>query len=130
MALGQTGGRLLAVEPTKDQGREALIRLEHAGMLDHVTLFLDDPFKVLPILTGPFDFVFFDGRKQDYLKCLTILLPKIRTGGFLAAHNVTDQSRDLAEFVRKITGDPLLKTEFVPISSAGMSITQKKAGGK
>ncbi len=130
MAFGQTGGRLLAVEPSKDQGREALLRLGHAGMLDHVTLLADDPLKVVPMLNGPFDFVFFDGRKQDYLKCFTILLPKIRAGGFLAAHDVTVQSRDLAEFVRKITGDPLLKTEFVPISSAGLSVTLKITGGK
>jgi predicted O-methyltransferase YrrM len=130
MALGRTGGRLLAVEPSKAEGREALMRLERAEMLGYVNLFLDDTFKVLPMLTGPFDFVFLDGRRQDYLKCFDALLPRIRPGGFLAAHNVNDQSRDLAAFIRRITGDPQLKTELVPISSAGISVTQKTASGK
>jgi predicted O-methyltransferase YrrM len=130
MAFGQTRGRLVAIEASKEQGREALARLEQAEQLDHVDLLLDDPFKVIPMLTGPYDFVFLDGKKQDYEKCLTLLLPRVRPGGFIVAHNVTDQSRELAGFIRKITGDPQLKTELVSISSAGMSVTQKRAGSR
>jgi caffeoyl-CoA O-methyltransferase len=130
MAFGQTRGRLVAIEASKEQGREALAQLEQAQQLDHVDLLLDDPFNVMPMLTGPYDFVFLDGKKQDYEKCLRVLLPKIRPGGFIVAHHVTDQSRDLAGFIRKITGDPQLKTELVTISSAGMSVTQKRAGSK
>jgi predicted O-methyltransferase YrrM len=130
MAMGRTGGRLLAVEPSKAEGREALMRLENAEMLGHVSLLLEDTFKVLPLLTGPFDFVFLDGRRQDYLKCSETLLPRIRPGGFLAAHNVNDRNRDLAAFIRRITSDSQLKTELVAISSAGISITQKIAPAK
>jgi caffeoyl-CoA O-methyltransferase len=130
MALGRTGGRLLAVEPSKAEGLETLARLEHAEMLGYVNLFQDDTFKVLPMLTGPFDFVFLDGRRQDYLKCFDTLLPRIRPGGFLAAHNVNDQSRDLAAFIRRITGDSQIKTELVAISRAGISVTQKIGSGR
>lgn len=130
MAFGQTRGRLVAIEASKEQGREALARLEQAEQLDHVDLLLDDPFNLIPMLTGPYDFIYLDGKKQDYEKCLNLLLPKVRAGGFIVAHNVTDQSRDLTGFIRKITGDPQLKTALVTISSAGMSVTQKRAGGR
>jgi predicted O-methyltransferase YrrM len=130
MAFGQTGGRLVAVETSKEQGRVALSRLEQAGQLDRVSLLLENPLKVIPMLTGPYDFVFLDGRKQDYTKYLELLLPIVRPGGFIVAHDVTGQSRDLAEFLRRVMGDPALKTELVPISTAGLSVTQKKAGIK
>jgi predicted O-methyltransferase YrrM len=128
MAFGQTGGRLVAVEASGEGARATLARLEQAGQLNRVSLLPEDPLKAIALLAGPYDFVLLDGRKQDYIKYLELLLPIIRPGGFIAAHGVSGKSSDPAGYVRRITGDPTLKTELVPISDAGLSISQKLPG--
>ena len=54
-----------------------------------------------------------------------MVLPKVNPGGIVAAHDVAGQSRDAAGYIRAVTGNPLLKTELIPLSPAGLSITRK-----
>jgi predicted O-methyltransferase YrrM len=125
MAFRQTGGRLITIEHDQARGREALSNFKRAGVADRVDLRLDDAFRVVPNLSGPFDFVFIDAWKTDYRKYLEMILPKVRPGGYITAHNVTDQRSDVADFIRSITNDPRLKTEIVATGRSGISVTQK-----
>ena len=80
---------------------------------------------MLQTLAGPFDFVFFYAGLKDYEAYLKTFLPKIRPGGLIAAFNISRQSPEAAAFVRSITGNPLLKTDLVAITPAGLSVSQK-----
>jgi predicted O-methyltransferase YrrM len=125
MAFRQTGGNLITIEYNQARAREAMEKFQEAGLDDRIDLRLQDALEAIPALTGPFDFVFIDGWKEDYLDYLELVLPKVRPGGYIAAHNVTDQRTGMADFIRAIASHPNLKTEFLPISRSGISVSRK-----
>jgi predicted O-methyltransferase YrrM len=126
MAFSRTGGRLVTVDDSQIRGREARAAFERAGLADRVELLPDDPLNAIPKLMGPFDFVFIDTRESHYNQFLKMILPKLRPGGFVAAHDVNSRRSQMSDFIRSITADPRLKTEFVPLSRAGLSISRKQ----
>jgi predicted O-methyltransferase YrrM len=125
MALRQTGGRLITLENNSARGREAMANFKEAGLLDRIDLRVEDALEIIPTLPGPFDFIFIDAWKEDYQRYLEMVLPKVRPGGIIVAHNVTDGRSAMAGFIKEITHDPLLETEFVPISRSGLSVSRK-----
>ncbi len=124
LALQQTGGNLKTIEPAGGNGslREILRR---AGLQERIGLVPGNASRVIPDLAGPFDFVFLDARKQDYEDLLAAILPKVRPGGIIVAHDINARGGDQAAFLRSITGNPDLKTELLPGSGTGMSISRK-----
>lgn len=125
LALRQTGGNLRAIGAAGADTRRLRQNYRISGLQDRIDLVAGNPYTVIPTLEGPFDFVFLDARKQEYDALLEIILPKVRAGGIIAAHDVNHRREELAAFIRAITGDPNLQTEILPGSGAGMSISRK-----
>ena len=124
LALKTTGGRLTTFEI--DAARAALARenFQKAGVNDMVTLVEGDAHERVGELTGPLDMVFIDADKEGYLDYLKQLLPKVRPGGLIVAHNINAQQAD-PQFVQAITTSPELETVFYT-QGGGMSVTLKK----
>ncbi len=121
LALSRTGGRLTTFEI--DPGRAALAR-EHfkkAGVDHLVTLVEGDAHRNLDRLKEPVDVAFIDADKDGYVSYLNKLLPLVRPGGLILAHNI-DMARDYAEAV---TTNPALETVLY-MEGAGLAVTLKK----
>ena len=121
LALQKTGGRLTTFE--YDAGRAALARthFRKAGVDQLVTVVEGDAHKNIARLTEPIDVVFIDADKEGYLDYLNKLLPLVRPGGLILAHNVDTAD----EYVRVVTGNPALETLFY-MDGGGLGITLKK----
>ncbi|MBO4614725.1 MAG: class I SAM-dependent methyltransferase [Bacteroidales bacterium] len=61
---------------------------EKAGMQDKITAIVGDASKVVPTLDGPFDMVFVDGDKREYISYFEAVLPKLSPNGIIVADNV------------------------------------------
>lgn len=68
--------------------RENFVR---AGREEHITLLPGDAAEVLKGLLGPFDFVFLDAAKAQYIYYLPEILRLLRTGGILVSDNVLQE---------------------------------------
>jgi predicted O-methyltransferase YrrM len=125
LALHKTGGRLVTYEI--DEVRQAIARqnFERAGLAGLATLVPGDAHEEITKIEGPLDLVFIDADKQGYPDYLRKLLPFMRPGGLIVAHNMASPPPD-PDYVRAITTDPALDTVFVNMDSAGMGITLKK----
>lgn len=125
LALGvsQTGGKLISLDI--DQGRHtmAVENFRLAGLSAYADLRLADALKAIPKIDGPLDMVFIDAWKPDYIRYLKMVLPKMRSGGVIAAHNVKSQASEMEDFIQEIRTNPSLKTEFVSVGPAGLSIS-------
>jgi predicted O-methyltransferase YrrM len=80
----------------------------------------------IPRIEGEFDFVFIDANKEDYVRFLDLLKDRVRPGGAIVAHNVTNYARDMKEFLKVIQNDPNLETTFHEISAEGFSLSIKR----
>jgi len=123
MAFQKTGGMLITIEVDSASGQEAQRNFQRAGLEDVIDARIADAFKEIPKINGDFDFIFIDAWKPDYVKFLHLLRDRIRPGGAIIAHNVTNYARDMKEYLEAIKNDPGLENTFKELSAEGMSIS-------
>jgi predicted O-methyltransferase YrrM len=126
LAFKETGGNLVTLEIESKRAREAQENFEHAGLDDIIDSRINDALKEIPALDGKFDFVFIDAWKPDYFKYLKLILPKMKPGGVITAHNVTSQGSSMRDFLDEIQQNPKLSTTIDRSSRAGVSISYVK----
>jgi predicted O-methyltransferase YrrM len=121
LALRRTGGKLTTYEIDAQRAATARANFKRAGMSDIVVLVEGDAHEEVSKLKGPIDILFLDADKQGYIDYLNKLLPSVRPGGLIVAHNITPGMAD-PQFMTAITTDPDLET----IVRSGVSVTLKK----
>jgi predicted O-methyltransferase YrrM len=128
LGLRATGGKLVTHEIDPDRAKAARANFERAGVGDRVTIVEGDAHETVKMHEGPIDLLFLDADKPGYLDYLEQLLPKVRPGGLVLAHNM-NRPRPDPKFVEAITTNPKLETLFLHMEDAGMAVTLKKTEG-
>jgi len=121
MALEKTGGKLTTFDI--DPGRIALARkhFQQAGVEQMITIVEGDAHQTIGKLKGPLDVVFIDADKEGYVDYLNKVLPLVRPGGLILAHN----TNSAPDYVRAVTANPDLDTIFAGEGNT-LGITLKK----
>lgn len=88
--------QITTVEKYKPRILSAKENFRRAGMEDRVTLLEGDAQDILPELSGPYDLIFMDAAKGQYLHFLPQAARLLRTGGVLVSDNVL-QDGDIIE---------------------------------
>lgn len=104
MAKNMKKGKIVTIEMIKKNYEAAKINIERAGVSKKVEFQLGDALKVIPDLEGPFDFVFIDGKKSDYMKYLKAAEPSMTSNAMVVADNAkrfANEMKDFLEYVRK-----------------------------
>ena len=125
LALARTGGKLTTYEIDRSRHELARASFEKAGVAKHAVAVLGDAHEELKKLKEPVDMAFIDADKEGYLDYLRKLLPLVRAGGLVVAHNMASPPPDPA-YIKAITTDPALDTVFLNMHSAGVGVTLKK----
>ncbi len=125
MALRKTGGKLVTLEI--DERRASLARKNFARVKlgEVIELREGDALEIVPELSGPFDFVFIDAWKPDYIRYFRMVFPKVRVGGAIFAHNVLSHGSEMQDFLELIEKHPGLETWIERRSRAGISVSVK-----
>jgi caffeoyl-CoA O-methyltransferase len=121
MALQKTGGKLTTYEIDAQRAATARANFKRAGMADIITLVEGDAHEEVKKLKDPIDILFLDADKEGYIDYLDKLLPLVRPGGLVIAHNINTRMAD-PKYMKAITTDPKLET----IVRSGISLTLKK----
>ena len=125
LALRSTGGNLTTYEINARRASLARENFKRAGVDQIVTLVEGDAHEEVTKLKEPIDILFLDADKQGYIDYLNKLLPLVRPGGLIVAHNITPRQADPA-YVEAITTNPDLETIFLHMQAAGVGVTLKK----
>lgn len=125
VALRQTGGKITTFEIDADRAAKARENFAKAGVTSLVTVIEGDAHEKVAQLKDPIDLLFLDADKEGYLDYLKKLLPLVRPGGLIVAHNMNERQAD-PKFVEAITGSPKLETVFLNLESSGIGVTLKK----
>ena len=125
LALRKTGGKLYTYDI--DAGRIATARenFRKAGVEDLIVITEGDAHKTATQSSEPIDVLFIDAEKEGYDAYLKELLPRVRPGGLILAHNMARPSPN-PRYVEAITTNPDLDSSFVLMDAQGLGITLKK----
>lgn len=125
LALRSTGGRLTTHEMNPTRIALAKSNFKKAGIENLVTLVEGDAHKTIGGLTGPIDVLLLDADHTGFSDYLKKLLPLVRAGGLIIAHDSSGLARQMQDYFETIASDPDLETVFVDASRWGMCITRK-----
>ncbi|MHC4485238.1 MAG: O-methyltransferase [Planctomycetota bacterium] len=127
LALRTTGGKLTTYEIDAHRASLARKNFKRAGVDKLVTLVEGDAHKEITKLKEQFDVVFIDADKEGYPDYLNKLLPLVRPGGLILAHNISMRGRQsgIRDYIKAVTTNPDLETIFYERGS-GISVTLKK----
>lgn len=132
-------GHLHTIEVDDELGPIFREFVDKAGLTHKITLHHGDAAAIVPSLGDePFDLVFLDAGKLDYLKHYELLMPRLRPGGFLLIDNVlwdgkvpNPQSTDataiyLRNFNAHVHADARVENLILPLRD-GLMIVRKKS---
>lgn len=126
LALRKTGGKLTTHDIDKTRAALARKNFKRAGVEKYVTLVEGDAHKEVTKLKDKIDILFLDADKAGYVDYLKKLLPLVRPGGLIIAHNTTSHGKGMEPYLKAVTTDKNLETIFMHTQSAGLGVSLKK----
>lgn len=124
LGLKSTGGKLTTFEIEASSVKLARQNFKSAGVDNIATVVEGDAHEKVKILKDPIDLLFLDADKDGYYDYLNQLLPLIRPGGLIVAHNM-DQS-GTQTYINAVTNNADLDTLFINTGSGSVGVTIKK----
>jgi caffeoyl-CoA O-methyltransferase len=88
-------GRIDTCEVDERHAEVARRYIAEAGLSDRITVHLGPALETVERLEGPFDFVFIDADKENYVNYYEAVLPKLAERGLIAADNTLWSGRVL-----------------------------------
>ncbi len=118
---------------------EDLIRegWRRAGVSDRITLHIGDACQTLSALSGPYDLVYMDANKREYVTYYNLVIDKVRSGGLILADDVLwdgklwqdpvphdKQTQGIIAFNDLVVSDPRVESVLLPIRD-GLNVIRK-----
>jgi caffeoyl-CoA O-methyltransferase len=127
MALGlrKTGGHLYTHEIDAGRAKIAQENFKKAGVDDLITLILGDAHETVTRHQEPIDVLFLDADKEGYIDYLKKLVPRLRPGGMIIAHNMNTRQAD-HRYLEAVTRNPKFETLILLRDGTGVGVTLKK----
>ena len=138
-AVQPRNGHVTALEMSAERAETARRNLSECGLGDTVSVVHQDAFKFLEQDRGTYDVIFLDilrglAGREDALRLLDLVMPRLRIGGLLLADNVLHGGETLSpagesaigvsEYNRRIFDHPNLISSLVPLRD-GLAISLK-----
>ena len=83
----QAGGKLITIDCNPEMEDFASPYFEEAGLKDKITMLTGDATEIIEQMAGPFDLVFIDADKENYINYFRQVFPKVSPGGYILADN-------------------------------------------
>jgi caffeoyl-CoA O-methyltransferase len=91
------GGLVISCDVNEETTAIARRYAEEAGVADRIEYRLGSALETLSTLDGPFDLIFIDADKENYLNYYEAVLPKLTDDGLILADNALRNGRVLEE---------------------------------
>jgi predicted O-methyltransferase YrrM len=123
-AARENDGHVTGTEILPRRAEEASRNLAEAGLDAVARVISGDARETASTLSGPFDLVFIDAEKDDYVAHLHAVIDRVRPGGLILADNVT--SHDLSAYQTTLRARDDVETVTIPLGR-GIEFTLKTA---
>jgi caffeoyl-CoA O-methyltransferase len=127
-AASKTGGKVTTIEIDRGRHEAALANFRKAGVASTIDARLGNAHELVPLLPGPFDFVFCDADKDWYGRYFQDLKNKLTPNGCFAAHNVLwSGDPHIGKFLEQVKQAPGFRTTIERGSGEGISVSCRGA---
>ena len=117
------GGRLIACDVNEETTAMARRYAEEAGVADRIDYRVGPAQETIAELDGPFDLVFIDAWKPDYVEYYELVLPKLADDGVILADNAF--SENVHPFNEHVRADDRVEQVLVPIRDGVLFIRKR-----
>ena len=93
-------GFLHTIEVRKDDAATAKAFFERSFFKEKIILHIGDALEIIGEMDETWDLVFIDADKENYINYFNLVLPKIKTNGFILADNVLFHGQVLEEEIK------------------------------
>jgi caffeoyl-CoA O-methyltransferase len=93
----QPGGKLHTIELREDDAAKAADAFTAAGLDETIQLHIGNATEIIPQLDEAWDLAFIDADKPGYIDYYRLILPKLKSGGYIIADNVLFHGEVLQE---------------------------------
>jgi predicted O-methyltransferase YrrM len=121
------GGRIVACDVNEETTATARRYAEEVGVADRIDYRVGDARETIEALEGPFDLVFIDAWKPDYVDHYELVLPKLADDGLILADNTLSAlngNEGIAQFNEHVLADQRVECVLVPIRD-GVTLIRK-----
>lgn len=139
------GSRITTIENYEKRIPIARNNFKRAGKEEQITLIEGDALEVMKTLEGPYDFIFMDAAKGQYIHWLPDIVRLLAPGGILLSDNVLQEGelieshylverrnrtiyKRMREYLYELKHHPQLLTSIVPLGD-GISLSVKQERG-
>jgi predicted O-methyltransferase YrrM len=132
------GGQLHTIDNNPELEEFALHYFREAGLKQTIKMHIGEAIDIIPGIAGPFDLVFIDADKENYILYFDLLLPSVSSGGWIIADNALwygkvigpealadRETAGIVAFNNYILNHPQVENVLIPIRD-GLMIIQKK----
>jgi caffeoyl-CoA O-methyltransferase len=122
------GGSIVACDVNEETTAIARRYAEEMGVADRIDYRVGDAKETVAALDGPFDLVFIDAWKPDYVDYYELVLPKLADAGLILADNTLgalDGNEGIAQFNAHVLADERVESVLVPIRD-GLTMIRKR----
>lgn len=129
-------GQLITIEKSSKHANIARSHIEKAGLSDKVTVYQGEGLQILKKISpsAPYDMVFIDADKPNYVNYLNWAVEHLRVGGTVMAHNAlwsgqvlnpqTSDDRGMVAFNQALANHPQLTSTILEIGD-GLAVGVK-----
>lgn len=134
----QAGGELHTIDINEELMGFQRKYFERSGYGKQIHQHLGNALEIIPTINRPFDLVFIDADKENYINYFNLIIDKLNIGGVILSDNVLwsgkvleeinpkdDSTKALTTFNKLLKNDMRVETVMLPIRD-GLTISRKK----
>jgi caffeoyl-CoA O-methyltransferase len=132
------GGRITSLDVNEETTAVARRYADEAGVADRIDYRVGPALEALESLDGPFDLVFIDADKENYINYYEAVLPKLAERGFIVGDNVLWSGRVVEEggdestqaikaFNKHVASDERVESLMLTVRD-GMTLIRRRRG--
>ncbi|MFX0094763.1 MAG: O-methyltransferase [Candidatus Hodarchaeota archaeon] len=116
---------LITLEIKAKHARTAKRNIQRAEIFPVVEVIVGDAKEVIPQLKGPFDLIFIDAEKREYIDYLRLVEKKIHKGSLVVADNAVIFSEEVKDYLEYVRSSGKYRSKLILIDADGLEVSTK-----
>ena len=125
MAKNMRKGKITTIEALKKNREAAKLNIERAGLSKKVEIMHGNALDIIPALEGPFDFVFIDAEKTEYLRYLKAAETKMTKNAVVVADNVKRFEKEMKDFLKYVRESDNYRSALHDFGADGVEVSRR-----